>query len=357
MKTAILFLFATNVPLLAQLSATPQVVLGGQMLEGPVTGSPYSAKALIDRTQALADGNRIELHASSMRYRDGQGRERREEVLFGSSDISIVLISDPVTRTSYMLDQKARTAKKTGPLPPLPPPPSPHAASLGVTYFPSERQAEILKARGVDHGAFVGGVMKGSPAEKAGVQSGDIILAIDGQPLADSADLRKRIVALSGGSVVNLHLDRDGKKVDIPVTTQDFEQVFRSVPSILGDTPAIVYPPFVQPPPVDKSKTRTEDLGTTTIEGVLAQGKRSILTIPAGQVGNQQPIEVVSETWYSPELHTMVLMKQSDPRMGETVYRLTNINRAEPPALLFQVPPDYKITQGSGPNLILRKKD
>src|SRR5882724_6172382 len=87
-----------------------------------------------------------------------------------------------------------------------------------------------------------------------------------------------------------------------------------------------------------------EDLGTQTIEGLSAQGKRETVTIPAGQIGNERPIEIVTETWFSPELHTMVLRKHSDPRLGETTYRLTEIKRNEPDASLFQPPAGTKVS-------------
>ncbi|HEY2115790.1 MAG TPA: hypothetical protein VGJ51_11900 [Candidatus Angelobacter sp.] len=90
-------------------------------------------------------------------------------------------------------------------------------------------------------------------------------------------------------------------------------------------------------------QVKHEDLGTQTIEGVSAQGKRETVTIPAGQIGNDRPIEIVSETWYSPDLHTMVLRKHSDPRLGETVFRLTDIKRNEPDASLFQPPAGTKL--------------
>lgn len=88
---------------------------------------------------------------------------------------------------------------------------------------------------------------------------------------------------------------------------------------------------------------RTEDLGAKEIEGVRAEGTRTTMTVPAGAIGNQLPIETVSERWYSPDLQVVVLTRRSDPRFGETVYRLTNIVRAEPPPDLFEVPSDYQI--------------
>jgi hypothetical protein len=86
-----------------------------------------------------------------------------------------------------------------------------------------------------------------------------------------------------------------------------------------------------------------EDLGTQTIEGVSAEGKRETVTIPAGRIGNDRPIQIVSETWFSPELHTMVMRKHSDPRTGETLFRLTDIRRGEPDAALFKPPAGTKV--------------
>ena len=92
--------------------------------------------------------------------------------------------------------------------------------------------------------------------------------------------------------------------------------------------------------------SKKESLGTQNIEGVKAEGTRVTTVIPAGEIGNELPITIVSETWYSPELQTMVLSKNSDPRMGENTYRLANINRNEPAHSLFEVPADYKIEEG-----------
>jgi hypothetical protein len=90
-------------------------------------------------------------------------------------------------------------------------------------------------------------------------------------------------------------------------------------------------------------QTSTESLGQQTIEGVVAEGKRITTTIPAGAMGNERPINTVTEEWLSPELQVVVLNTTKDPRIGETTYRLTNIQRAEPSATLFAVPADYTI--------------
>lgn len=86
-----------------------------------------------------------------------------------------------------------------------------------------------------------------------------------------------------------------------------------------------------------------EPLGTRQIEGVAAEGTRTTITIPAGQIGNLNPINMVTERWFSKELQMAVLITRRDPRSGETVYRLTNIVRTEPPPDLFAVPSDYRV--------------
>jgi hypothetical protein len=97
----------------------------------------------------------------------------------------------------------------------------------------------------------------------------------------------------------------------------------------------------------EKKDYRKEDLGTQTVEGVNAVGTRTTITIPAGQIGNERAIEIVDERWFSPDLQTMVMTRHSDPRSGETVYRLMNINRAEPDHSLFEVPADYTVLEQS----------
>jgi hypothetical protein len=88
----------------------------------------------------------------------------------------------------------------------------------------------------------------------------------------------------------------------------------------------------------------TESLGTQVMAGVTVQGTRSTETIPAGAVGNQNPIVISSERWVSPQLQETIYSKHTDPRFGTTIYQLTNINQAEPAATLFQVPSGYAIT-------------
>jgi hypothetical protein len=115
--------------------------------------------------------------------------------------------------------------------------------------------------------------------------------------------------------------------------------------------------PGLLPPPIqiagmvgdDGGQTVTENLGTQTMEGVQATGTKTTHTIPAGEIGNDQPITVVTEVWTSPDLKTIVYSKRTDPRTGEQTFQLTNIVRAEPDASLFTVPSDFKVVDGPQP--------
>jgi len=95
--------------------------------------------------------------------------------------------------------------------------------------------------------------------------------------------------------------------------------------------------------------TTKEDLGEQSIEGVRAHGTRSVTVIPAGSsIGNLNEIKILSEQWFSPDLEVLVMTKHSDPRVGETIYKLTNIVRAQPDPNLFTVPGDYTLRSGGG---------
>jgi hypothetical protein len=91
---------------------------------------------------------------------------------------------------------------------------------------------------------------------------------------------------------------------------------------------------------------KKDSLGTQAINGVNAEGTRITRTIPAGQIGNDKPIQIVFERWYSPDLQIVVKSTRSDPRFGTTTYTLTNVQRAEPAAALFTVPADYTVKEG-----------
>jgi hypothetical protein len=124
-------------------------------------------------------------------------------------------------------------------------------------------------------------------------------------------------------------------------------------------------PPLPPPPPMladtkrlagdEQTEANTESLGSQTMEGVAVNGVRTARTIPAGQVGNDRPISIVTEVWTSTDLKTIVSSKRNDPRMGEQTFRLTNIVRGEPDPSLFAVPSDFKIIDGGPKTIIYRR--
>ncbi len=233
-----------------------------------VKGSPFSAEAITEFTQTLADGNVIRQKQSGNMYRDSEGRTRREQTLgpIGSAlpapepAVKLTFISDPVAGVSYVLDSNRKTAEK------LP---------LGKS------------------GVFAGTVRHGMVGTKA----------------------------------------------------------IAATPAIGGQAFAFVKEDVMAAPDAQAKQE------TKVIEGLQAVGGVNSRTIPAGEVGNERPIETSSERWYSPDLQTVIMSRQSDPRMGVTTFRLANINRSEPPHTLFEVPADYTVTEGpSKPfNIMIRK--
>jgi hypothetical protein len=93
----------------------------------------------------------------------------------------------------------------------------------------------------------------------------------------------------------------------------------------------------------------SESLGKETIAGVAAEGTRLTTTIPAESMGNEKPIEIARERWYSPELQIVLRSKQSDPRFGVTTYEVTKLDRSNPARSLFEVPHDYQIRKSPEP--------
>ena len=91
-----------------------------------------------------------------------------------------------------------------------------------------------------------------------------------------------------------------------------------------------------------------EPLGTQMIEGILAEGRRMTTTFPAGMMDNDKPMVGNNEYWNSVDLKVTVLTKQHDPRGGESLRALINVDRTEPDSKLFQVPSDYKIAEETG---------
>src|SRR6516162_116183 len=98
--------------------------------------------------------------------------------------------------------------------------------------------------------------------------------------------------------------------------------------------------------PGDPGNVTKEQLGTKMVNGVQAEGVRVTRTIPAGAIGNDKPIEVVTERWYSPDLQIAVMTTHTDPMMGTVTTKMVSVVRGDPDPSLFQVPSDYKLEAG-----------
>jgi hypothetical protein len=235
----------------------PEAMIPGKV----VKSAPYSATAITETVQSLADGNRITDKITSFVARDSEGRTRREQSFPAigpwaseSAAPKMVTINDPVAGATYMLDDHTKTARTL---------PAMQAQKLGY-----ERM--IVKAQG-------------GPAPADGP-----------------------VVLMRGAAVI-------GTKPD------------------------------------SATEPKQEKLGQSTIEGIMAEGTRATTVLAAGTVGNERPITVTDERWYSPDLQVTVLSKHSDPRTGETTFRLTNVSRSEPSPSLFEVPPDYNVVDSKDP--------
>jgi len=92
-----------------------------------------------------------------------------------------------------------------------------------------------------------------------------------------------------------------------------------------------------------------EDLGINVLDGIDVHGYRRTVTLSTKASGTGQPVMITDEYWYSEELHLNMLANHSDPRTGKLTVTVTHLNRDEPAADLFQVPPGYKLVDMTPP--------
>lgn len=264
------------------------------MSEKIVKGSPFSADAVNESVQILADGNRIVRSSTNKLYRNSEGRFRREISPGSGGALSSfytvgpgTTILDPVLGFRYLLDLDLKTARVGSLF---------HGSGFGVTT-----------------------AVKAAPAQAAAE--------------ADRVRQELKAAELKAASPVAIITSKDkayeeGAKVYSGMITTAQSGTFVYAPGAVAKS---------------KYDVRKEDLGVQTIEGVEAVGTRTVTTIPAGDIGNERPIEMVYEKWYSNELQLVVMSRNSDPRFGEQTYRLTNIVRNEPDPSLFEVPAGFKV--------------
>ncbi len=114
----------------------------------------------------------------------------------------------PVNMARNVMDQIIRNGKVS-------------RAFLGVSIQPVSSQ--IAKAFGLTktQGALVSDVSENSPAERAGLKTGDVILRVDGSEIADSRSLQLLIGQMTPGRTAHLSLWRDGTERDFSVTLGD----------------------------------------------------------------------------------------------------------------------------------------
>lgn len=97
--------------------------------------------------------------------------------------------------------------------------------------------------------------------------------------------------------------------------------------------------------PARRHTPEVEDLGTTTIQGYEAQGKRMTTTIPAGEIGNSEPIVIVNEYWSSPQFPLTLRDINDDPRSGKRTRELVSLTPGEPDLSIFQPPQGYDVSE------------
>jgi hypothetical protein len=280
------FVFVSNAAPIAPFGGQVDVIGGMGMVPGMVvTGKPYSADAVTESTQMLADGNRITQRNEMRIYRDGQGRTRREQTLGGlgvlqpaNEPTTTITIHDPVAGgATYVLDSQTETAHAMRPF-------RLHAAHA---------------AAAAEHGGPVSLEIQGDDVR---------VVRVPGEPAAPQGTFELPVPPPSAG---------------VRVFPPAMAVAISGVPGA--------------------SEVTVEDLGEQILQGVRARGSRETRTILAGAIGNERPIEMVTERWYSEEIDADVLRRHVDPRFGETTYRLVNVVLGEPSPDLFVVPESYEL--------------
>jgi hypothetical protein len=259
------------------------------MVFGPtVKGAPYSGEEVSESTQVLGDGTRIHNQRSTQVYRDSEGRMRRET----PDEISIW---DPVQGVSYTLDPKTQTARKA--------------------------QVKISQVLTGDGKAYHISVMQG-----------DRLAMTDSEAFAAG---KKAGAEAAQTAAAEAAAAKDRKLAEMHAETSTFSFSTNADPTASG----------VLVRKLETRKGQTESLGKQFVEGVESEGTKTTSTIEAGSIGNDRPIQITSERWYSPELQVTMMTKHSDPRSGEETFRLMNVRRGEPGAYLFQLPSGYQVQE------------
>jgi TonB family protein len=315
-----------------------------------VKGAPFSAEIVSETIQTLLDGNRIVQRSEGRIYRDGEGRTRSERTyqMGGSSEQKqTITIYDPIANVNSILDPEARIARKTpfffsqagrGP-----------SGLDGVVTLVNPDSSTEAKKIPMAYGILQGGAIKKvQPSYPPVARAGGIQGAVQVKVLISETGEVIKATAISGHPVLRpaaLEAARQWqfKPTEVSAKVVKVEGVLTFNFTLVNNENQASVETAKR---ATKYSTNTEQLGKRMVEGVECEGTRTVTTIPIGAIGNERPLETVGETWYSPELKMIILSKRSDPRFGESTYRVTNISRAEPETALFQVPSDYAVKDG-----------
>ena len=300
-------------------------ILAASMLRissaGIVKNAPYSAEAVSESMQRLADGNQIVNTSRSMQYRDGAGRTRTE-VHDDDGELRTITISDPVEGARWILNPQRKSATR-----------------LDMTSELARAEADAARAAATQ--ARIAANQARALADQQRHEADQQRRAAD-QARERIDQLRREGKLPEGTHIIVKDVQRGADAAEVRV------RVAQPTPAAMPAARAMsaqIAPMIIGAANDGKwsAKAVTRELGGRDFSGVRAEGNQRSYTIPAGEIGNRAPIEVSSETWYSPELQVTVYHKRSDPRSGDVVYRLDKLKRGEPPAALFSVPSDYTV--------------
>lgn len=338
-----------------ELRSSMGTLFGARLDSGKVVkGAPYSAEVLTEANQALADGNVISRKTRGAVYRDSEGRTRQE--MPGDGKEPTIFINDPVEGKHLILTPGAKRAIVTGNLAPKAPGTHQHTEKQVIRLGGKEVRVEDGKVYVDGKEATAGRVDVVSGGKAIRVENGKV--TIDGKPVGEGYGSGTKVT-------IGAHESGDGtrrEEVRVQVLRSGDDRLI-PVPPIPPMPPGALHAPLAPLPPMPGvhtfrfestgklGKGVTTNLGMKDFDGVKAEGKSTVWTIAAGEIGNRNPINVSSESWYSPDLQLAVYSRYNDPRTGETIYRLAGIRRAEPAADLFRVPADYELKRrGSNGN-------
>lgn len=266
-----------------------------------VKDNPYSAREVREFKQTLGDGTVISRQSTRLLARDREGRLRQE--LRQPDGTARVFINDPVAKEVLILDPQKKLACKAGF----------DKAAINDCFSQTKGDWKPL--------GFAFNVGKNG----VGMMSANEDLVVEVSPHAQIIDLTRETTR------------RSGQPGATPVPPAPPVPPVPALPSLsaLKGMPGSEHAQVTR-----EKKTRQQ------YEGLLVDTDRTVETIAAGVIGNSKAIESIHERYYSPELKMNVYIRRSDPRNGESLYRMTDVKRSDPDGNVFKVPSGYSVTDG-----------